>query len=266
MSQGVALITGASRGIGYHVARALGMAGIDVALVARDTWRLNSLAADLLHQGHRALAVAVDVNDERAVEEVVDRVVKELGPITLLVNNAGIVETERPIWESEIGEWWQVICTNLRGPYLYTRAVTRHMLASGGGRIVNINSGAAFRDQADLTAYTASKAALCRLTGGTAASGAEHAISAFDLMPGVVRTEMTESMAMHEGRTDWTEPQQVIDLVLALNSGELDAWSGRMLRAGIDDPAHLREIAERGLTDNARRVTLVPYGDDDPLA
>ena len=86
-----------------------------------------------------------------------------------------------------------------------------------------------------------------------------------DLAPGVVRTDMTLSMPSHEGRTEWTSPREVIDLVLALASGDLDAWSGRMVRAGVDTPESLRERAAAGLDDSARTITLVPWGSDDPL-
>lgn len=89
---------------------------------------------------------------------------------------------------------------------------------------------------------------------------------AFDLAPGVVRTDMTNAMDAHRERTDWTEPEQVEALALALADGRLDAWSGRMVRVGADTPERLRRRAEQGLPDEARTVGLIPWGDDDPLA
>ena len=84
-------------------------------------------------------------------------------------------------------------------------------------------------------------------------------------MPGVVRTDMTESMQAHVGRTDWTDPADVSDLVLAFAAGGLDAWSGRFVRAGVDTPESLRSRAEAGLGESDRTVTLRTWGSGDPL-
>ncbi|MFK5634967.1 MULTISPECIES: SDR family NAD(P)-dependent oxidoreductase [unclassified Ornithinimicrobium] len=252
---GLALVTGASRGIGDHIVRALLAAG----------WRVVGLSrSGQVADG--AQGRVCDVTDAGVVDEVVASVVSEHGRIDLLVNNAGLVEPERPVWESEVEEWWQVLVTNVRGPYLLTRAVVPHMIAAGGGRIVNLNSGAGTRENPLLTAYTASKSALARLTGGTAAAGAEHGVRAFDLAPGVVETDMTHSMRMHEGRSDWTSPADVTALLLALAGGELDGFSGRMVRAGSDDLDQLRTRSSAGLGEGERMLRLRPWGDDDPLA
>ena len=145
------------------------------------------------------------------------------------------------------------------------RAVVPHMIAAGGGRIINLNSGATLSERAELSAYSASKAALARITGSTHRAGWAHGIRAFDLAPGVVRTQMTLSMDLHRGRTRWTEPADVTDLALALAGGDLDAWSGRLVRAGVDTPASLREQARLGLDDAARTLRLRPWGSSDPL-
>ncbi|HEX5335602.1 MAG TPA: SDR family NAD(P)-dependent oxidoreductase, partial [Propionicimonas sp.] len=120
-------------------------------------------------------------------------------------------------------------------------------------------------ERADLSAYCASKSALARITGGTHLAGWAHGIRAFDLAPGVVRTEMTRSMDLHRGRTQWTDPTDVTDLVLALASGELDAWSGRFVKAGADTPATLHERARLGMDDDARTLRLRSWGPTDPL-
>ena len=160
--------------------------------------------------------------------------------------------------------WWSVVTTNVRGPFLMTRSVVPRMIAGGGGRIINLNSGAGTAERAELSAYTASKSALARITGSTHLAGWAHGIRAFDLAPGVVRTQMTLSMVLHRGRTQWTEPADVTDLVLALAAGELDAWSGRFVRAGVDTPATLRARARLGLDEGARTLRLRPWGSSDP--
>lgn len=250
----LALVTGASRGIGDLLVRGLLDAGWAVVGLSR-----SGSVAD------GAVGLACDVTDADAVARTVEQVVAEHGPIGLLVNNAGLVEDETPLWEADVDQWWQVMVTNVRGPFLLTRAVVPHMIAAGGGRVVNLNSGAGTRERADLTAYCASKSALARLTGGTALAGASYGVLAFDLAPGVVETDMTHSMRMHEGRTDWTDPQDVVALLLALAEGELDGFSGRMVRAGADDLDDLRARSAAGLGEGERMLRLRPWGDDDPV-
>lgn len=262
----VAVVTGASRGIGAHIATALAQAGWKVALTARSEGGLTDVTDRLRARGATVLPMACDVTDSSDVDQSVRRVVAELGGIDLLVNNAGLIEPEVPLWESDVDQWWQVVVTNVRGPYLMTRAVVPRMIQGGGGRVVNINSGAGTRESPVLSAYTASKSALARITGATAAAGAEHGVYAFDLAPGVIQTDMTASMDMHVGRTDWTDPGEVTALLLAMASGELDAFSGRMVRAGADSLEVLRAKVAHGLPEAARMLRLRPWGDDDPLA
>lgn len=251
----VALVTGASRGIGDHLVR--GLLG--------DGWRVVGLSrSGRVADG--ALGMPCDVTDATAVERVVAEVERTHRRIDLLVNNAGLIETERPLWEADVDEWWQVMVTNVRGPFLVTRAVVPRMISAGGGRVVNLNSGAGTDARAELTAYCASKSALARLTGGTALAGAEHGVHAFDLAPGVVETDMTHSMVMHADRTRWTDPEDVTALLLAIAAGELDGFSGRMVRAGADDLDTLRRLSDEGLAEGARTLRLRPWGTDDPVA
>ncbi len=249
-----AVVTGASRGIGAHIARALVDDGWAVAGLSRSGDAPEGITG-----------IACDVTEPGNVNAAVAGALHSLGGIDLLVNNAGLVEPEVPLWEADPDRWWQVMVTNVRGPFLVSRAVIPHMIDAGGGRIVNLNSGAGTREDGDLTAYTASKSALARITGGIAAAGERHGVFAFDMAPGVVRTDMTESMEIHVGRTQWTDPADVTAMVLALASGELDAFSGRFVRVGADSPESLRAAAARGLDHDARTLRLRPWGDDDPM-
>jgi NAD(P)-dependent dehydrogenase (short-subunit alcohol dehydrogenase family) len=260
----VAMVTGASRGIGAMAATALAEHGYAVVVLARRRESLDDVVSAVQGAGAEVLAIGCDVTDEEAVGSTVTQVMERWGRIDVLVNSAGLIEAEVPIWEADADEWWQVVETNVRGPFLTTRAVCRAMLGTGA-RVINLNSGTGTKETPVLTAYSASKSALGRLTGGTAAAGAEHGILAFDLAPGVVRTDMTESMDAHRGRTEWTDPAQVTDLLIALASGKLDAWSGRMVRAGADQVSTLRERAAAGLDETARKVRLMPWGADDPV-
>ncbi|GGL25596.1 SDR family oxidoreductase [Phycicoccus endophyticus] len=240
----VAVVTGASRGIGRHVADALEGAG----------WALE-----------RGSSSVAPVTDREALTAWVGDIVDRRGRIDLLVNNAGVVDTEVDLFASDPDQWWHTVEVNVRGAYLMTWLVAPHLLAAGGGRVVNLNSGAARRPARVASAYTVSKTALARLTGSTHLAGWERGIRAFDLMPGVVRTDMTASMQAHTARTEWTSPQEVTDLVLALAGGELDAFSGRFLRAGIDTVESLRALASRGLGADERTLELV-LRPGDPLA
>ena len=239
----VAVVTGASRGIGRHVATALEDAG----------WVVE-----------RGSSTVAPVTDREALAEWVGDVVERQGRVDLLVNNAGVIDAEVDLFASDPQEWWAVQEVNVLGPYLMTWLVAPHMVAAGGGRIVNMNSGAGRRAGEVASAYNVSKTALARVTGSTHLAGRDRGIRAFDLMPGVVRTDMTEAMDAHVGRTDWTTPDEVTDLVLALASGELDALSGRFLRAGGDTPGSLRALVERGLEPGERTLDLV-LRDGDPL-
>lgn len=266
----VAVVTGAARGIGAHLARAFARAGYIVRGCSRTggSVSLDDGAASGADSPGGALTIdAVDVTDERAVHDWVADILAEHGSIDVLVNNAGVIDTEVPIEESDPAQWWHTVEVNVRGAYLPTRMILPGMLAQGSGQIINLNSGSGTRPGAVASAYNVSKTALARITGSVALSGADSGVTAFDLAPGVVRTDMTASMTAHRDRTEWTTPQQVTALALALASGELDAWSGRMVRAGVDTPDSLRAVTDGpGLTQSARTVGLLPYGSQDPLA
>ncbi|NYF99505.1 SDR family oxidoreductase [Janibacter cremeus] len=240
---GVAVVTGASRGIGRLLAEALEGAGWGV---------------------ERGSSAVADVTDAASVRRWVDDVLARHERIDLLVNNAGVVDAEVPLEESDPDDWWRSIEVNVRGPYLMTRAVLPIMLEQGSGRIVNLNSGSGTKPGEVASAYNVGKSALGRITGSTHQSGRRHGVLAFDFAPGVVRTDMTRSMPRHDDRTEWTDPAEVVELFLALTDGRLDAWSGRMVRAG-DDTVEALLAATPTLAPGHRTVGLVPYGEDDPL-
>jgi 3-oxoacyl-[acyl-carrier protein] reductase len=261
----VALVTGAGSGIGRAVAEGLAAAGVAVALLGRTRARLEGSAEAVSVGGGRASVVPADVTDLGAVRAAVVDVEHELGPVDLLVNNAGVIEAaEDPIWAADPQEWWAVVESNLRGAFNCVRAVVPGMVARGGGRVVDVNSGSGTRDMEVYSAYNVAKTALFRIGGGLHAAGHGLGLRSFEIAPGVVRTAMTRGMAVHTDRTEWTPPDRVVELVLAVACGDLDAWSGRFLRAGVDDLERLHEVAPH-LGPTARTLAVVPYGPDDPL-
>jgi NAD(P)-dependent dehydrogenase (short-subunit alcohol dehydrogenase family) len=171
----VALVTGASRGIGQAIARALSHEGAHVVLLARDRDALESLAAALPN----SLAIPTDVTDEAQVQHAFSQLTR----LDLLVNNAGISEGA-PIDELTLEMWDRVIAANLRGPFLCTREAFRMMKRQGSGRIINVSSIAAKRVRAKTAPYAASKHGLWGLTQVTALEGREFGIACGCLFPG----------------------------------------------------------------------------------
>ena len=262
-----ALVTGAAGGIGRALSAALARAGLAVGLVGRDAARLTELRAQVEADGGRAVVAVADVTDRAQVEAAVARVEAAIGGIDLLVNCAGVIEREEvPVWEADPDEWWHVVSTTLRASFLLVRSVVPGMLARGGGRVVDLSSGAGAQDRAVHTGYCTGKAGLFRIAGGVHLAGAERGLRAFEMSPGVVRTRMSEGMSQHAGRTEWTSQEEVADLLLSIARGELDALSGGFVRAGADTPQSLRAAVAAGLPPGARRLLVRPYGPQDPLA
>jgi NAD(P)-dependent dehydrogenase (short-subunit alcohol dehydrogenase family) len=258
-------VTGASSGIGRHLVAGLAARGMAVAGLARTEDRLRAAMDEIAETtGARTLAVAADVTDRASVDAATARVAEELGPVDLLVNNAGLIdEFEVPLWETDPDQWWDVVSSHIRGGYLLCRSVVPWMLLRNRGRIVNIASGQSVRVNPEFSAYGVAKTGLMRITEALAAALEGSDVRAFDLSPGVVDTQMTRSMTMWRGFTDWTPPEQVAEFVAAIAAGQLDQWSGRFMRVGVDDLDDLRGITPE---DAARQLRLRPYADEDPLA
>ncbi|MDX6513680.1 MAG: hypothetical protein QOE36_3184, partial [Gaiellaceae bacterium] len=235
------------RGIGRGIAEALAGDGWQVAVSARTGEQVAETA-----QAIGGLAVTADVSRREDVEAMVARVESELGPIDLLVANAGISGPSN--WDADPEEWWHVFEVNVLGVFLSARAVVPGMIERGSGRIVITGSGASYLPGSTSTAYSASKAAVGRF-GETLAKQLEpHGIPVFVISPGLVQTEMTEGSFPDDA--PWTPPELAPRLVVALASGRADALSGRYIHAEHDDVddliARADEIREQDL--NAIRL------------
>ncbi len=187
----VALVTGASSGLGRRFARVLAANGARVACLARRRDRLESLAAEIAAAGGQAIALAADVADHAAVEAAFAEAERGLGTVTILVNNAGIVGIGSAVDQAE-EDWSRVIDVNLKAAFSAARSAARRMIAAGRpGAIVNMASilGLAVQDQ--VSAYAASKAALIQLTRALALELAPRGIRVNALAPGYFASEMT---------------------------------------------------------------------------
>jgi NAD(P)-dependent dehydrogenase (short-subunit alcohol dehydrogenase family) len=185
-----AIVTGASSGLGRHFARRLARAGAKVALAARRVDALGEVARQIEAFDGRAIPIALDVTDAEAVRACVEAAETELGPISILVNNAGIAQVS-PVLDLEEADWDAVIATNLKGAWLVAQEAARHMAKLGhGGSIINVASILGLAATGQLAAYCASKAALVNLTRALAIDLARHDIRVNALAPGYIETDL----------------------------------------------------------------------------
>src|SRR5918994_1642190 len=216
----VALVTGASSGLGRVTAIALARAGADVALVARSQGELDSAKEEVSRLGRQALILPVDLASETETAEAVVRTVEALGRIDVLVNAAG-TDVPGTIEELDIEGWDRTLAVNLRAPFLLSKAAFPHMREAGGGIIVNISSVAGKKGWANASAYCASKFGLTGFTEALADEGKEHSIRAIVLYPGAMATnwgafspeERQEGQPTRSSPTRALPPERVADLI-----------------------------------------------------
>ncbi len=252
----VALVTGAGRGIGRAIALALSDAGAAVAVCARSQDDVTRVAGEIEGRRGRALAIRCDVTRRQEVEDMVSRVEDALGPVDLLVNNAGQFGPVGPLAATDPGDWWRVLEVNLGGPLYCTRAVLPGMLARGHGRIVNVSSGVGFAAIPMVSAYVVSKTALFRFSENLAAETRGQGVMVFAIDPGLTRTAMSESrLSCGEPSVEqWFEDAFAHEddvsaevpaaLVVYLASGAADVLSGRNIRASDDVAQMVARAAE----------------------
>ncbi|MCU0300387.1 MAG: SDR family oxidoreductase [Candidatus Nanopelagicales bacterium] len=192
-----AIVTGAARGIGAAVATRLAADGLAVAVIDLDAADCGPVVASIEAGGGRALAVGADVADEPAVAAAVEQVTAELGPPTVLVNNAGIIR-DNLLFKMTVADWDAVMAVHLRGAFLMARAVQGHMREAGFGRIVNLSSTSALGNRGQAN-YSAAKAGLQGFTKTLAIELGRFGVTANTVAPGFIETEMTHATAARMG-------------------------------------------------------------------
>lgn len=274
--QYAAVITGASRGIGRALALALASSGVTVGLLARNAQLLDAVVSEVKQHGGLAFARAADVTNAVETNAAVQELVLELestgAVVTLLVNAAGRIDREVALWEADPVEWRNIVETNLVGSFHVSNAVIPHMLRAieagkaQQARVIELASGAGAKDWSKASAYTASKAGVIRMVGHLHEAGFELGLRSFAVAPGTVKTDMSTSMTLHADRKEFTPVELTENMVLAINRGELDEWSGKYLRVTHDSPQSLAAHALQfgSPSSEARRLAIVPWGDDDP--
>lgn len=185
-------MTGGGRGIGAATARLLARQGAAVAVAARSEQEISAVAEEISAAGGRAIPIRMDVTDEGSVSSAFERACDELGPVTILVNNAGIPGVPLPVAATKPDAWRRVFEVNVTGSFLCARAAMPHMATENWGRIINVSSAAARHPMAGMAAYSASKAALDQFTRVLALEGERYNIAAIGVYPGVIDTRMQE--------------------------------------------------------------------------
>lgn len=261
----IAVVTGASRGIGRALALHLARHGIAVAALARSSEHLTSLEQVAGSEDLRLLPVAVDVTVPAQVEAAFNVVEAELGAVSLAIACAGTAEALGPVAEADPELWWQAVGVDLRGTMLTARSALQRMRRQRAGRLVTVYGNLGDRGAASVSAFAVAKAGIARLTETLANEVQDCGVGVFCMHPGFVRTSMTERLAWSgEGRASlptfaegvesrWGDAQGACDLAAAIATGAADQLTGRVLYAGDD----LGQLSERVNTDpDLRRLRI----------
>jgi len=251
----VAFVTGTSRGLGQHFARALAQAGADIAMSSRDVSTLAAFRKEIESLGRRTCAVALDVRDGASITAGVAEVERQLGRIDILVNNAGC-NIRKPALEVTWEDWNTILDTNLRGTFFTSQAVAPGMIACGYGRIINIGSVTCVSGYAGLAPYGASRGGVKQLTMSLADDWGRHGVTVNCLAPGWFKT--AQNAVLYEQK-EWVE--YLCDRIPLKRPGAAGDLAGPVVFLASEESRYVTGqtlLVDGGISTGATRATVAP--------
>ena len=255
----VAMVTGASRGLGEHFARVLANAGADLIVTSRTASSLGPLVAELSTRGRRALAVDLDVREQAGIERSVADGLRQFGRIDILVNNAGC-NIRKPAAEVTWADWNEIVDTNLRGAFFVAQAAAWQMISRSYGRIINIGSVTCVAGYAGLAPYGASRGGVKQMTMSLAHDWGQHGVTVNCLAPGWFKTAQNRSLYDDPG---WVE--YLCERIPLGRPGEMKELDGALLLLASDAGRYITGqtiLVDGGISVGALRA--LPSGDFAP--
>ncbi len=253
LSGQVALVTGASRGLGQHFARALARAGADLILTSRKAEDLTSFMAEIETLGRRAHPIALDVRDRASIERLAEQVEAAFPQVHILVNNAGC-NVRKPALDVTWDDWNLVLDTNLRGTFFVAQAIARGMVRHGYGRIINIGSVTSVFGYAGLAPYGASRGGVRQLTMSLADDWGAHGITVNCLAPGWFRT--AQNQVLYDNK-EWVE--YLVDRIPVKRPGDIHDLDGAVVFLASESSRYVTGqtlLVDGGISTGAMRATV----------
>lgn len=255
LSGQVAVVTGTSRGLGQHFARALAKAGADLVLTSRKRETLAPFAAEIEALGRRTVSLELDVQNQESIERMAVEAQTAFGQIHILVNNAGC-NIRKPALDVTWQDWNQILDTNLRGTFFVAQAMARHMIGKGYGRIVNIGSVTSVFGYAGLAPYGASRGGVRQLTMSLADDWGKYGVTVNCLAPGWFCTE--QNKALYENK-EWVE--YLKDRIPVKRPGDPHDLDGAVVFLASEESRYITGqtlLVDGGISTGATRATVTP--------
>lgn len=253
LSGKIAVVTGASRGLGQYLGRALARAGADLVITSRNPADLRDFQAEIEGLGLRAVPVALDLRDQQSVHTVAERVAEHVGKVDVLVNNAGC-NVRKPALDITWEDWNTVLDTNLRGSFFVAQAFARGMVARGFGRIINIGSVTSVFGYAGIAPYCASRGGIKQLTMSLADEWGSSGVTVNCLAPGWFRTQQNAALYQNEA---WVE--YIKDRIPLKRPGQPDDLNGAVVFLASDASAYITGqtlLVDGGISTGATKASV----------
>ncbi len=253
LSGKVAIVTGASRGLGQYLARALARAGADLVITSRTVESLQDFSAEIESLGRKALPLALDVRDYQSIQKMAEAAYAHYGKLDILVNNAGC-NVRKPAVDVEWEDWNLVVNTNLRGGFFVAQAVAKKMIPAGCGRIINIGSVTTVAGYAGITPYCASRGGVKQMTMSLADAWGKYGITVNCLAPGWFKTAQTKVLYDNQEWVDY-----LIDRIPLKRVGQPNDLDGTAIFLASDASAYMTGqtlLVDGGISTGSTKATV----------